>query len=167
MSETVGKRGWWVRVMKSQRLLVAGTARCAVTSRHTASVAARRAAIGRSVVAIGGAGGVGTANTLPRYRGCELLLDGLREGGTDGRLCSHDRELVGSDCLHDIALLVKLVLHADADLWIEGEEVSELHTVATHQLPLRHDCIALDDSGNQCWRNTNALGDFLSEVADI
>ena len=32
---------------------------------------------------------------------------------------------------------------------------------------LRHDCIALDDSGNQCWRNTNALGDFLSEVADI
>lgn len=78
MSETAGRRGWCGVARKSQRLLVAGAARCAVTSRRAASVAARRAAIRRGrAAAIGGAIGVGAADTLPRYRGCELLLDGL------------------------------------------------------------------------------------------
>ena len=85
MSETAEQRGWCGEGEEGQWLLVAGAARCAVTSRRATSVAARRAAIRRGrAAAIGGTGGVGAADALPRHRGCELLLDGLREGGTDG-----------------------------------------------------------------------------------
>lgn len=91
----------------------------------------------------------------------------LGDGGTDATLGTHHVEHVGGGHGLHRAIVVELVLHAAADLRIDGEQVAELHAVPALHVAQYYAHVAGKDGVDKLGRDAKTFHNLFSQVCKV